>query len=383
MKRLLVVWRLVATLHLVFLITWLVQVVVHQDPSGDWWDYREAAIRWFDGAGAALYVPDFEHEPAYRFIYPPYTLYLFLPLAAVSESVAYALIASVQLAAVLAAVWLLIREVDPDPDTRSAVLLGFFASAAFTWEVILGQTGGGFLLSYTLALLAWRRGRSSRAGLALSILGIKPHWTVAPALLLAGFDRRAWLAFALAGVGLVVASLPLGIELWQGFLDAATGQVDLVNTHLGHERHNLAVRGFLVAQDLSLPWLRAAWWAVVVPASVALIAVWRAPVDPLRKISALILFTVSTNYYVNIYDSVVLLIPVLDWTSGPDRLPISWSRAGSVAIVVAWLWDARTWLWPVFLPVDPGPFCLSGIVSVGLLLAHGIHALRMSAAEPA
>ncbi|MEM6928228.1 MAG: glycosyltransferase family 87 protein [Myxococcota bacterium] len=368
-------WFAVAVLHTVFLVLWVTQALAGGPPEHDWSFFQTSAIRAWTGDWDAVYAVGVKPTPTVRFLYPPYAIGLYLPTVLLSKPAAYLFITGLQLGAVGLAIGLLWREVRPSVDTSIAVLAGFFGSAAFAWEVILGQTGGMFLLAYVLAVVAWRRGRPGLAGTALGILGVKPHWTAAPAILLAFVDRRAWAAFAGVGAVLVAASLPLGLDPWRDFFTTAFGQTDLVTNHL-EGRHNLSVRGLVLAVSGSGTVVNLVYAVVLLPLVVALVAVWRAPVDPLRKVSALVLFTVSANLYVNIYDALVLLVPVMDWASGPDRLPRSWVRLGLGAMAVAWLWDARTWLWPVLLPVEPGPFCLAGLVAAGWLVALGIDARR-------
>ena len=65
--------------------------------------------------------------------------------------------------------------------------------------------------------------------------------------------------------------------------------------------------------------------------------------------------------YVNAYDGVVLLVPALDLLARPLPRPVD--RGLWAAIFVAWLVDARTWLWPMLLPLEPGTFSLVGAVA--------------------
>lgn len=373
-------WVVVALSHLLFFVLWASGTVRDGVPHDDWWAFRLAAERAWAGQWDVVYPLDFDQVPRDRFLYPPYALVLYLPTVFLSETAAFLVIDGIQLLALGIAAVLLIRELKPPDDVRDALLASLVGSAALTWELILGQNGGLFLLAYTLALVAWRRGAHGWAGIGLGILGIKPHWTLAPAVLFGLFSRRALLGFAAVGIGLVCLSLPLGLERWHEFWVVSTNQADLVSTRL-EGRHNLTIRGLVLALTGSTTVVNVAWVALLIPSGLALLAVWRAAVDPSRKISALVLFTLSMNLYTNVYDGLVMLLPALDWLCGPDRLGERVVRIGTIAMGIAWLWDARTWLWPVALSevLEPGPFSLVGLVALSMLLALGWHARHRAA----
>lgn len=373
-------WVTLALCHVLFFALWAGGAVRDGVPHDDWWAFRLAAERAWSGQWDLVYPLDFSQVPRDRFLYPPYALVLYLPTAFLPDTLAFLAIDAIQLLALGIATTLLIRELRPPEDVRDALLASLIGSAALTWELILGQNGGLFLLAYVLAVVAWRRRAPGWMGIGLGILGIKPHWTLAPAICLGLSSRRALLGFAAVGIALVGVSLPLGIERWHEFWVVSTNQVDLVSTRL-EGRHNLTIRGLVLALTGSATAVSLAWGLLLIPSGLALWAVWRAAVDPVRKISALVLFTLSMNLYTNVYDGLVMLLPAMDWLCGPDRLGERVVQIGVAAMMIAWLWDARTWLWPVALPqiLEPGPFSLVGLVALSMLLALGWAAHRASA----
>jgi hypothetical protein len=153
--------------------------------------------------------------PPYRFIYPPWTAVLLLPLGALPFDLAAAIWLVGQLAAVALALRKLLALVRGA--RREAVLL-FGLAAAFQplWLLVAGGnvTGltFGFLVAATASVLA---GAATRAGLAASLLAVKPHpfAVAAPALLAVARppDRVGLIAVTGAtGIALVAITLPFG-----------------------------------------------------------------------------------------------------------------------------------------------------------------------------
>ncbi len=372
-------WQVFALFHIVFFALWCMAAVRDGLPLNDWWAFRLAAERVWDGQFDMIYPLDFEARKDH-FIYPPYALWMYLPTVWMSETVAFLVIATGQLTSLVTATVLLIREIRPDENTRDTLIATLFGSASATWLVVLGQNGGLFLLAYTLAYIALNRGYPVLAGVGLGILGLKPNWTVAPTALLAFRGRRMLLGFAGVGIALVLISLPLGVQRWFDFVTVSSHQASMVSATLDG-RHNITIRGLVLALSDSELVVNIVWAVLLVPAIAALVRLWRPETDPLRKVSSLVLFTLSMNLYTNVYDGVVMVLPALDWVCGRNLLPDPLRRAGVVAMMIAWTWDARTWMWPIVLPdvLEPGPFSLVGLVALGMLLVLAHQAAPRSA----
>lgn len=359
-------WSYIGAVHAALLVGWLVVVAQHGLPHGDWATWRLAAERAFSGQLDAVWATDFDAVTLDRWFYPPFALWFYRPLVGLSDGATFAICAGLQILAGALGFGLLVRELRlPEAIAFPAALI-FFGSAAFCYDVMLGQNGATLLCAYALAIVALRRGRGLWAGLALAPLGIKPGFVLAPAAALLWRERRAFAGFALAGAALVASGLPFGAQAWADFLVSVQNQADYATTGLGG-RHNVTVRGFLLALTGSPQAARILWALALVPA-VAAFARVVARGDAIRSLSATVLFTVSTSVYVNAYDGVLLLLPALDLAARPPADP-RLARGLWGAIFVAWLWDERTWLWPLTGLVSPGEISLVGVLSFAWLLA--------------
>lgn len=360
-------WWGLAALHLAVLLAWFVTVAVHGPPPGDWATFRLAAERAFGGELAGVWATDFDVVRHDRWFYPPYALWLYLPLRGLSDGAAYALCAGGQLAAAVASLILLARALALPRGHVAAAAVVFGGSAAFQYDLMLGQNGATLLLAYSAAAALLRADRPVAAGLVLAPLGLKPNFTLPPALGFVLGNRRALLGFALAGLLLLAASAPFGAQAWRDFVVAVANQSAYAGTALGG-RHNVTPRGLGLAATGSPEVADAVWVLAALVGAAAAVRVTRAATDPVRPVSAAVLLTLAANPYVNAYDGVILLVPALDLLAHPHRR----GRALWVALFAAWLVEARNWLWPLLGPVEPGGWSIVGVVALGWLVAWAV-----------
>lgn len=348
--------------HLGFLGLFFASALSDGPPRKDWYAFQIAAERATSGGLMAMY-PDF-YSDGQRFIYPPYAVLFYLPLAPLSPVVAYTLVTIAQVGSVVAAAWLAARALGAERQRFAAALVLFAASASFGYQTILGQNAGTFLLALTAATALLASGRSFAAGLVLGMLAIKPNWLFAPLGLMLLFDRRAFAGMVTACGALVALSLARGLGPWYRFVELAGTQARHTGDVEGG-RHNIAIRGVLVGAlgPGHGRLIDAIWTLSVVLVTPALLWAWTRPIGIWRKMSMLTLFVVSMNLYVNSYDAVVLLLPALELLFGTDPVRPGSRRAIGVMIGLSWAADIVGYMYPVLFGIPYPPFTTDGLVA--------------------
>ena len=214
--------------------------VFHTVPGQDWVVFHTAAARFFAGDLAMLSDPRaftdemnrshaaiFTHPITvlHPFIYPPVTLMLavaFCWLPYVASLVAFL---GVTAALLVAALW----RWEADGRRRAWLIVGVFACPATAYTIGSGQLS--FLVAASvLAGMAWLDTRPFLAGLAFSLLCLKPQFVpLIPVALLAGRHWRAIAGGFAGGIGLVLASTAMtGVGAWVAWVRLATGQNKLL-----------------------------------------------------------------------------------------------------------------------------------------------------------
>jgi hypothetical protein len=300
-------------------------------------------------AGEPLYVPS-SHGELTRFLYPPYGVWYFLPLALVSGAATYGVVVLAQLAAVAATVRLV------GSRARPLLVGGLVGSAGLSFGLFVGQFAPSYLLAYALAAWLWQRDRPWAAGLVGGLVALKPHF-VWPLVWVAAFaSPQVFGGLALCGVGLALASVPLGLGAWFDWIALAREHAAYASEEL-IVAQNATLVGFLrglVGAEAS-QWA----WRAALPVGVlaAALGARRQRGSPFTVVSLAVLLAVSLNPYVNTYDLVLLFLPAAVWAEQRDRVP-AWAWSGVwVALGLCWLWD----LWVVWYSVLVG----AGRVSVG------------------
>ena len=214
--------------------------VFHTVPGQDWVVFHTAAARLFAGDLAMLSDPRaftdemnrshaaiFTHPITvlHPFIYPPVTLMLavaFCWLPYVASLVAFLAVTAALLAAAL---W----RWEPDSRRRVWLAAGVFACPATAYTIGSGQLSF-LVVACVLAGMAWLDTRPFLAGLAFSLLCLKPQFVpLIPVALLAGRHWRAIAGGFAGGIGLVLASTAMtGVGAWVAWVRLATGQNPLL-----------------------------------------------------------------------------------------------------------------------------------------------------------
>lgn len=291
----------------------------------------------------AVTAPETWHVP-HGFLMPPFFALLFVPLARLPFLTAYALFIGINLALLAGAVRGLTAGV-------ARFLPTFGWSLSFLPVVIALAFGQNSIISlFLLALvyLAWRRGRSVAAGVALGLLLYKPQLVLGVLLLWLMDWRRNRVAMLVTGaVGAVLALISVALSP-----EASRGYVELVRTYLPTMVYqpefpigNLhSLRTFFI---LLMPGLGGLGEALGGVTSLAAVALWfwgwyRLPEvrrdDRLTFASAIVLTLLITPHAL-IYEWTLLLIPaVLLWQAFG-------ARQSALVSPFAAVWLAGTLSW--------------------------------------
>ncbi|MGD9750095.1 MAG: glycosyltransferase 87 family protein [Acidimicrobiia bacterium] len=373
-----------AGLFVIVLVLWL--VAARRDPTlldRDWTAFDRAGDRVRAGGWAEAYRASAE-EPL-PFLYPPYSLWLTLPLTLLGTAASYAVVLASALVALAASGWFL-RSMLPGRDVELAVVLTLSAlSGPFLLVVVIGQVSASYVVAILAGTWLLHRGHRFAGGAVWSLLVIKPNLALPFALYLAvRGERRAVAGFGAGASAALLATVPMGPDAWRGFIDGlgVVGRMltDMDNWY-GQATVLAAVRSVL--HPVGADWAAAPLWsAVCLPLGLGVLRAWRRaevgdPAQQLRLVGTVCLVAVAGNNRLYAYDALLLVIPAAAWylgrppagsggTAPPDRT--GWYVAAAFAV-----------LWAVFAgqPVAPA----AGLVSAGWLWSE-VRALRAGRSVP-
>jgi hypothetical protein len=232
----------------------------------------------------------------FPFINPPPVAWLVAPLTALPAPVAYVPWVLLVSASLIGAALLLAPRDRLSRALFAALALGFLPTFV---AVAFGQLAPIVGLGLAAAWVLLGQGRQVAAGLALSVIALKPQLAVlVPLALLAAGYRRAFLTAAAAGLLLAGISLAsLGGHGLYAYRELAT-----------------PLFGDLYFQRWSLTPLTGSgplWFLAVLLAAAATAAVaWRNRGDPGLAIAAGVAGSLLVNHYLTVSDFVILLVPL-------------------------------------------------------------------------
>jgi hypothetical protein len=254
---------------------------------------------------------------------PPWTLVLMFPLAVLPFQAAALVWLLVQVALILGSGILLWKFYAPGKGRTwiGAVVAGGFVPGWYSLGA--GQISAWLLVGVVVFLYFQRRQRDWAAGSALALLMIKPHVTYLfwPAALWWAWRERRWPVLAGWSAALAAASTVVILffpGVWSQYpavapdapLNWATPTLgSLLRLAFGIERHWLQ---FLPSFVCGLLWLSWLW-------------VRRGPWQWEKVAAPLLLASVPTAVYGWSYDSLVLLVPVVDLVNRA-RQALPWQR---------------------------------------------------------
>jgi hypothetical protein len=283
------------------------------------------------------------------FMYPPFVIWVTLPLAPMPRLVSYlACVAAVAGATFLATLGIL-RTLGAVPLQRFFGTLGTMASVPWNSAVFLGHLSAGLLLAPFLALLAWARGKVGIVGLSLALLLAKPKWGLPVFFFLVCGRRSKMVGGFLAGAALLaLISLPLGEGLWGEWIQTMLGYRALIADSTPPWKQATL---YATLQSLSQrrgfdPWIVGSWVTLSLPLLHAVARTWlrlgREDSAFPRILGLALLATLATNPYAYLYDAVLLVLPMaVPWTR-PDRYRSGTLRRAAMAVSLA------TWVWMPF-----------------------------------
>jgi hypothetical protein len=330
---------LTAGVLVLMLAAWVMSDPV-ENLSTDWTAFDNAADRVF--AGEDVYRPyDAEAEPL-PYLYPPFALWLALPMALFGFAGSFiysALLTGICL--VVGLRWFTRARVgSPDAATLSSkdsavdkstgvavdgstgvavdgstgVIVGLASGAAIS-STLIGQYSGIYALAVGGAAHAYSKDRHGLAGALLALLWLKPNLAIAvPVVLLWSRSWRVLRTFAFATTVLALSSLPFGLDQWSGFASNVSMMAELQEDGVVPFRKMVTILGSAQTTfglDPSSIGALAIWLASTAVLGVAVLELWtRSSLEesPIRAFAALSLFVVAANPRLYFYDSTLVVL---------------------------------------------------------------------------
>ena len=360
--------------HAVFPAMWLLALVRFGPLPNDWAQLKLTADLFVAGDWASLYaVGDEAANPGYYWRYPPFALYLVTPLAWLSGTGAYAVLAGLGISA-LAASLALMRKVAPFQEMRTEWVLAIALSAPALTTLTTGQSSGLILLGIAAAAGQWARDRPVAGAAILGLLALKPNWGVVFGFwtLVRGDWKAARTMLAVAAL-FVAATIPLGVDLWRDFVGTSIPHAFALE---GIDSAKLiSLRAFLEGVFGRSSWATWLWLLLASAGAAAAVAAWQSPGPPLRQLGIGVLLAIVVNPYAFFYDALVLALPATAWWAEREAWPRGlWLAAGGC---IAAIWAGEQWLysWGFVLssllgvPSTPSVSIVGGASLLWLLLA--------------
>ena len=248
---------------------------------------------------------------ALPFLYPPFAALLFVPLAALAYTKAFAVFACLNLAFAGVCAWLLVLA---SPLPIRAFPLGLAFTFGFTpvgFAIMQGQVSLLLLLAFCGCQLAWSRGRPGLAGLCLAGALLKFQIALPVALLCILWRQwRVAAGFAIGAGGLLaVSAAVVGIKGSVDYCTAVAGIGRAVSAGADEAHYGIFPARMPNLHGLACLLLGSGWIAVVATAilSAGLLA-WaatRRPSVPLALVVALLV-----SYHLQPHDLTLLLLPL-------------------------------------------------------------------------
>lgn len=304
------------------------------------------------------------------FPYPPWYALATVWLARLPIQAAVRVWLGINLLLLLASIWFLTE--GWQPVRRTLAVLAAILFAPVLGSLYVGQYDFPVLLGAALMLYALRHERAALAALAAALLTFKPH-IGAPILIVVlihlwlrkdAFEKRA-----LGGVGIIGAALFavgfLASPLWPvDYFHSLTGFRDVSQCHQCASIP-MALAGLLHGGfDQALPFAA----LLLVIAAAWLVWQWRSiRLRPTTLISSAVLVTLAVSPYLQKYDYVLLVAPMII-LAGESR---GWD----------WLWIGLAYLLPLVGVIVWGPeagltLVLAEVLLLGLQIIHTAKAPR-------
>ncbi len=305
---------LVAGVVALMLASWVVSDPV-ENLRTDWTAFDNAGDRL--RAGETIYRPwSAESEPL-PYLYPPFALWLSLPLTAVGFWGSFLISAFVPLCATIGGLVMFSRAARVEINWSTPLVVAI-ASGTTIGSTLIGQYSGLYVLAFGAATLLYCTNRRTLAGVVLGLLWLKPNIAiVVPVALVWARSWRSLRGFIGASVGVVALSVPFGIEQWRGFFANVENMAELQERGLVPVEKMVTLlaaiqRVFGLEQELSLS--IGIWLCLSAVLGVAVLSLWspaRLAESPLRSFAALAVFAVAANPRLYFYDGALAVLGML------------------------------------------------------------------------
>jgi hypothetical protein len=330
---------------------------------GDFASFYTAAHIVRSGQSARLYDPVLQWKIQQHFfsdvkirlgplpyIRPPFEALLFLPFAYVSYATACLIWIALKVALLPAIALLLSRSNDRENAIPIPVaILVSFAFFPVAFDLIQGQDSVLLLLILVLALRLLLRNADFAGGAVLALGMFKFHLMI-PLIVILVFRKKFTIVLGFMGVSSLLFAISLSMVHWSGLLgypryllglNPALGMVKpqrmpnvrgLIAVLLGHDPIQPGAKWFLAGVVVLGIFLGSRYWRQNDPLSLRM------------SFSFAIVIMLVTSYYANIYDLMLLLVPVLLLGRTFLRAKFrSWPRtvylaAATVLLVTPFLW---------------------------------------------
>ena len=336
--------------------------------STDWMAFDNAADRVF--AGEDVYrAYDAETEPL-PYLYPPYALWLTLPLGAVGFAGSFIFSALLSVVCLIFGLLFMARSQGGRVDRATGTVVALASGSAIS-SVLIGQYSGIYALAVGGSAQAWTRGRHGVAGAFLAMLWLKPNLALAvPVVLVWSRSWRALRGFAGTSALILVSSVPFGLHQWSGFFSNAKMMAELQEDGVVPFAKMVSIVGALqtlLPVESTSPALIIFWLASTAVLGAAVLSLWTPSAlqeSPTRALGAFALFIVAANPRLYFYDATLVSVGMLGvWLATTATATAHGSRSVqvvSIIAIVAWigLWGGVF----VSLNIIVGPVSALGIV---------------------
>jgi alpha-1,2-mannosyltransferase len=275
--------------------------------------------------------------------YPPVVAWLLAPLATLQYGAALLIFSALSVLAGAAGCVILTRRLNFLHRRRALAMIATLACPAFYATLRYGQLSSFTLLILCAAAAAYAANRRLLAGVALGLIGFKPHLVLSAIVVLAFARERRVLAglFAGGGLGLFLSLLAGGPTVLADYLSVLVelARNPQVVQFFPAEAHSVAGFFGLLVQAPRAGQI-AGWVSLPVVAYGASM-VWRRQGDWRPRWAALVTAMVLASPHLLTYDLLLLLIPVLllgDWHfSQSGHIPVgAWSWTLALLYLAAW-----------------------------------------------
>lgn len=358
------------------LIAWVLDDPV-ENLSTDWTAFDNAADRVL--AGEDVYRPyDATSEPL-PYLYPPFALWLALPLGIFGFTASFVFSALLSAGClVFGLVWMSRAETGTADRSRiaertTALIVGLGSGAAIT-STLIGQYSGVYALAIGGAARAYSTDRRTLAGVFLALLWLKPNLAIAVPVVVVW--SRSWVVlrgFAIASAGIFVSSVPFGLDQWNGFSSNVQMMAELQETGVVPFRKMVTILGSaqtLLDVNTTEPGLIVFWLGSTGLLGIAVLQLWRREAleeSPMRAFGALALFVVAANPRLYFYDATLVVVGSLGiWLSSTRFGGATARRFLAVLMFASWisLWGG------VFVALNTLVGPLAGLTLVVVSLDH-------------